>query len=170
MWFKVENKRSSTGQKFTVRCNSEIAGSAIIEERPVKGTAAARKTAEILASSLNVTATVFGADSAGEFVYGVYEVADVQHPPTVRSSSACLPNLQPPLCRSRINYSPRFLRTRSKALPRSRRRSDILSLSISRSSDRARPRSAIRRCFGSFAARENQPHSLFRAMTPPSRF
>lgn len=76
MWFKVENKRSSTGQKFVVRCNSEIAGSPVIEERPVKGTAAARKTAEILASSLNVTATVYGADPEGEFVYGVYEVAE----------------------------------------------------------------------------------------------
>jgi hypothetical protein len=29
-----------------------------------------------LASSLNVTATVYGADSEGEFVYGVYEVAE----------------------------------------------------------------------------------------------
>jgi AAA+ superfamily predicted ATPase len=76
MWFKVENKRSSAGQKFVVRCNSEIAGSRVIEERPAKGTAAARKTAEILASSLNVTATVYGSDSEGEFVYGVYEVAD----------------------------------------------------------------------------------------------
>ena len=76
MWFKVENKRSSIGHKFVVRCSSEIAGNQVIEERPAKGTAAARKTAEILASSLNVTATVFGADSSGEFVYGVYEVAD----------------------------------------------------------------------------------------------
>jgi hypothetical protein len=76
MWFKVENKRNSTGQKFLVRCNSEIAGNQVIEERPAKGTTAARKTAEILASSLNVTATVYGADSAGEFVYGVYEVSE----------------------------------------------------------------------------------------------
>jgi AAA+ superfamily predicted ATPase len=75
MWFKVESKRSSIGQKFVVRCNSEIAGSAVMEERPVKGTAAARKTAEILASSLSVTATD-GADAAGEFVYGVYEAAN----------------------------------------------------------------------------------------------
>jgi AAA+ superfamily predicted ATPase len=73
MWFKVEHKRSSVGQKFVVRCNSEIAGSRIVEERPAQGTAAARKTAEILASTLNVTATVYGADAKGEFVYGVYE-------------------------------------------------------------------------------------------------
>ena len=76
MWFKVENKRTSAGQKFVVRCNSEIAGSRVVEERPVKGVAAARKTAEILASSLNVTASVYGTDLEGEFVYGVYEVAD----------------------------------------------------------------------------------------------
>jgi hypothetical protein len=76
MWFKVEHKRSSVGQKFVVRCNSEIGGSSVREEREVKGTIAARKTAEILASSLNVTATVYGTDADGEFVYGVYEVAD----------------------------------------------------------------------------------------------
>jgi hypothetical protein len=76
MWFKVEHKRSSVGQKFVVRCNSEIAGSRVVEERPAQGTAAARKTAEILASSLSVTATVYGTDAKGEFVYGVYEVAD----------------------------------------------------------------------------------------------
>jgi len=76
MWFKVENRRSSTGQKFVVRCNSEIAGKRIVEERPAKGAAAARKAAEILASALNVTATVYGADSQGEFIYGVFEVAD----------------------------------------------------------------------------------------------
>src|ERR1700730_10415905 len=76
MWFKVENTRSSVGTKFGVRCSSEIAGSRVVEERPAKGTAAARKTAEILASTLNVTATVYGTDAKGEFVYGVYEVAD----------------------------------------------------------------------------------------------
>jgi AAA+ superfamily predicted ATPase len=76
MWFKVENKRSSIGQKFVVRCNSEISGKRIVEERPAKGAAAARKTAEILASTLNVTATVYGVDAKGEFVYGVHEVAD----------------------------------------------------------------------------------------------
>jgi hypothetical protein len=36
----------------------------------------ARKTAEMLATSLNVTTTVYGTDSEGEFVYGVHEVAD----------------------------------------------------------------------------------------------
>jgi SpoVK/Ycf46/Vps4 family AAA+-type ATPase len=76
VWFKVENKRSSVGQKLLVRCNSEIAGKRIVEERPAKGTAAARKTAEILASTLNVTATAYGTDAEGDFVYGVYEVAD----------------------------------------------------------------------------------------------
>jgi hypothetical protein len=75
MWFKVEQKRSSIGQKYVVRCNSEVAGSRVVEERPVKGAPAARKTAEILASSLNVTATVYGTDAQGEFVYGVYEIA-----------------------------------------------------------------------------------------------
>jgi AAA+ superfamily predicted ATPase len=76
MWFKVENKRTSGGQKFVVRCNAEVAGSRIAEERPAKGVSAARKTAELLASTLNVTATVYGTDAEGEFVYGVYEVAD----------------------------------------------------------------------------------------------
>lgn len=76
MWFKVENTRSSIGQKFVVRCNSEIAGTPVIEERPAKGTTAARKTAEILASTLNVTATAYGTDADGEFVYGVYEIGD----------------------------------------------------------------------------------------------
>ena len=76
MWFKVEGTRASIGQKYIVRCNSEIAGSRVVEERPAKGVTAARKTAEILATSLNVTATVYGTDSEGEFVYGVHEVAD----------------------------------------------------------------------------------------------
>jgi len=76
MWFKVENKRSSIGQKFVVRCNSEISGRTVVEERSVKGTAATRKTAEILATSLNVTTTVYGTDGDGEFVHGVYEIAD----------------------------------------------------------------------------------------------
>jgi len=76
MWFKVESKRVSVGQKFIVRCNSDIAGVPIAEERPAKGTAEARKTAELLASTLNVTATVYGNDADGEFVYGIYEVAN----------------------------------------------------------------------------------------------
>jgi AAA+ superfamily predicted ATPase len=76
MWFKVENRRASAGQKFVIRCNSEIAGERIVEERSAKGVTATRKMAEILASTLNVTATVYGTDSEGEFVYGVYEVAD----------------------------------------------------------------------------------------------
>ncbi|HLJ69937.1 MAG TPA: ATP-binding protein [Roseiarcus sp.] len=76
MWFKIEGKRSSLGQKFVVRCKSELAGKAVFEERIVKGAPEARKTAEILSTSLNVTATVYGADAAGEFVYGVYEMAE----------------------------------------------------------------------------------------------
>jgi SpoVK/Ycf46/Vps4 family AAA+-type ATPase len=76
MWFKVEQKRSSIGQKFVVRCDSEISGTRAVEERPAQGLAAARKIAEILASTLNVTTTVYGRDANGEFVYGVCEVAD----------------------------------------------------------------------------------------------
>jgi AAA+ superfamily predicted ATPase len=76
MWFKVEQKRSSIAQKYIVRCNSDIGGSRVVEERSVKGVAVARKTAEMLATSLNVTTTVYGTDSEGEFVYGVHEVAD----------------------------------------------------------------------------------------------
>lgn len=76
MWFRIENKRSSIGQKFVVRCKAQVAGSRVVEERHTKGATAARKTAEILGSTLNVTATVYGADSDGEFVYGIFEVAD----------------------------------------------------------------------------------------------
>ena len=76
MWFKVENKRTSKGQKFLVRCASEIAGQKVIEERPAQGVAAARRAAELLAGSLNMTATVYGADAEGEFVYGVHEVSN----------------------------------------------------------------------------------------------
>lgn len=76
MWFKVEQKRSSTGQRFIVRCSTEIGGSSIEEERQAKGVNDARKIAEILASTLNVSATVYGNDAEGEFVYGVYEVAE----------------------------------------------------------------------------------------------
>src|ERR1700687_2573741 len=76
MWFKVEEKRASIGQKFVVRCTSEIAGKSVVEERPARGTAAARKAAEVLATSLNMTATVYGKDANGEFVYGGYEVSE----------------------------------------------------------------------------------------------
>lgn len=75
MWFKVEDKRTSAGQKFVVRCTTDLAGGTHVEERPAQGTVAARKTAEILAASLNATATVYGTDAAGEFVYGVYEIS-----------------------------------------------------------------------------------------------
>jgi hypothetical protein len=76
MWFKVEEKRSSIGQKYVIRATLMIADSAVVEERPAKGTAAARKVAEVLASTLNVTTTVYGTDADGEYVYGVYEVSD----------------------------------------------------------------------------------------------
>ncbi len=76
MWFKVEGKRGSKGQKFVVRCTSETAGQKVMEERPVVGAAAARRAAEMLGASLNVTATVYGADEQGEFVYGVFEPSD----------------------------------------------------------------------------------------------
>lgn len=76
MWFKVEDRRSSIGQKFIVRCTSEIGGGRILEERPAQGVAAARKAAEVLASALNLTVTVYGKDAEGEFIYGVYEVSD----------------------------------------------------------------------------------------------
>ena len=73
MWVKLEGKRRSEGQKFVVRCASEAAGQKVMEERPAVGAAAARRAAEMLGGSLNVTATVYGADDHGEFVYGVYE-------------------------------------------------------------------------------------------------
>ena len=73
MWFKVEQTRTSIGQKYVVRCKGEIAGASIDEERSAKGVAEAKKTAEILASTMNVTAPVHGTDADGEFVYGVYE-------------------------------------------------------------------------------------------------
>jgi L-lactate utilization protein LutC len=76
MWFKVEEKRAAIGQQFVVRCTSEIAGKNVVEERPARGAAAARKAAEVLATSLNMTATVYGKDAEGEFVYGVYEVSE----------------------------------------------------------------------------------------------
>ena len=76
MWVKVEGKRRSEGQKFVVRCASEAAGQKVMEERPAVGAAAARRAAEMLGGSLNVTATVYGADAEGEFIYGVYEPSD----------------------------------------------------------------------------------------------
>jgi hypothetical protein len=66
MWFKVEDKRTSIGQKFLVRCTSEIAGKSVLEERPAQGTAAARKAAEVLATSLNITVTVYGVHEVSE--------------------------------------------------------------------------------------------------------
>ncbi len=76
MWFRVEHSRTSAGQKFIVRCDSQIAGARVTEERPAKGVMAAKKVADILASTLNATATVYGKDAEGEFIYGVHEVAE----------------------------------------------------------------------------------------------
>lgn len=76
MWFKVENKRSSVAQKYLVRCTSAMGGSNVAEEHAVKGVVAARKTAELLSSTLGATATVYGSDADGEFIYGVCEVTD----------------------------------------------------------------------------------------------
>jgi hypothetical protein len=76
MWFKIEETRSPVGQRFLIRCTTEIGGTNVVEERPAQGVLAARKAAELLATSLNVTATVFGTDKEGEFVYGVYEIAE----------------------------------------------------------------------------------------------
>jgi hypothetical protein len=45
-WFRVEHKPQSVGQKYVVRCTTEMAGSRVAEEREVKGDATARKTAE----------------------------------------------------------------------------------------------------------------------------
>src|SRR5579862_2494543 len=76
MWFKVENKRSSTGQRYIVRCVSELGGKRVVEERTVQGAPAARKAAELLTETLNVTATAYGTDAQGEFVYGVSEIEE----------------------------------------------------------------------------------------------
>jgi AAA+ superfamily predicted ATPase len=73
MWFRIEHNRTSSSHKYAVRCQTELTG---FEERQVKGAPAARKAAEILAISLKVTATVYGEDAGGEFVYGVYEAAE----------------------------------------------------------------------------------------------
>jgi len=74
MWFRVEKKRNSIRQRFVVRCDGTSNG--VPEERPVCGTTPTRRTAELLATTLNTTATVYGTDAEGEFVYGVYEIAE----------------------------------------------------------------------------------------------
>ncbi len=76
MWFKVEHKRTSTGQRYLVRCASQIGGSSVTEERPARGAPAARKVAEVLAHTMSVSATVYGKDREGEFVYGVYDLSN----------------------------------------------------------------------------------------------
>src|SRR5215469_12316190 len=76
MWFKIENKRLSIGQRFKICATAEIAGKTVAEERTVQGVAAARKAAELLATSLSATTTVYGKDSDGEFVYGVFEIEE----------------------------------------------------------------------------------------------
>jgi hypothetical protein len=76
MWFKVEDKRRAKGNKYLVRCATEIGGKSIMEERSAQGAPAARKTAELRATSLNTSATVYGTDAEGEFVFRVYEIAE----------------------------------------------------------------------------------------------
>jgi len=76
MWFKVENRRSSIGQRFVVRCATEISETKVAEEQEVRGIRAAQKAAELLSSTLNAPATVYGKDAQGEFVQGVFEVPD----------------------------------------------------------------------------------------------
>jgi AAA+ superfamily predicted ATPase len=87
MWFKVEQKRTSTNQRYAVRCSSPLGDTNVIEERLAKGIAEAKKVAELLATTMNVTATVHGTDAEGEFVYGIYEVgagADDASSPLIR--------------------------------------------------------------------------------------
>ena len=75
MWFKVEDTRSSI--RTALRRPQHVRdGKSVVEERPAQGAPAARRTAEVLASTMNVTATVYGKDKAGEFAYGVHEIAD----------------------------------------------------------------------------------------------
>lgn len=76
MWFKIEDKRAPKGNRFLVRCTTELAGKSVTEERAAQGVTVAKNTAELLASSFNATATVYASDAQGEFVFGVYEVAD----------------------------------------------------------------------------------------------
>lgn len=76
MWFKLEDKRTAVGQAYTIRCFRDVAGQTITDEQTVKGVTAARKTAELLATSLNTAATVYARDAVGEFAYGVYDVTN----------------------------------------------------------------------------------------------
>jgi len=76
MWFKIENKRSSTGQRFRVCAKADIAGKIVTEDRAVQGVTEARKAAELVATTLDATATVYGSDSNGEFVYGLFEIEE----------------------------------------------------------------------------------------------
>ena len=76
MWFKIEQKRTSIGQMYSIRCNDSASTGRLIEERSVKGVAAAKKTAELLVSATQTTATVYGRDAGGEFVYGVCEAGE----------------------------------------------------------------------------------------------
>src|SRR5258708_34461118 len=169
MWFKVENKRSSLGQKFVVSCNSEIAGPRVVEERPAQGPAAARKTAEILGSTLNVTATVYGTDANGEFVYGVYEVADG----AAAASSPLIKRLFAESAAASLTLkdscSPISPRTPLRVLPQCLPRWDTLLPNTSKSSARPRRRLAIRPCFVSSAGRVMRARFRCRPTTPPSQ-
>ena len=156
MWFRVDHKRQSRAQKFIVRCMAEMAGSRVAEEREVKGTTAARKTAEILASSLNVTATVYGTDADGEFVYGVFEVAES----AAGATSAVIKKLFAESAAASLTFKDQLLadipEKPSKASRPCRRRLATSSPSISRSNARELRRSVTRLCSASFAARASQ--------------
>src|SRR5579862_9001717 len=167
MWFKVEGKRSSLGQKFVVRCNSEIAGSRVVEERPAKGATAARRTAEILASTLNVTATVYGTDAKGEFVYGVYAVGDG----AASASSPLINQLFAESAAASLAFKDQLLANipedTIKASLRWRPRSDTSSPSISKSNERRHRKSAIRLCSAFFAVPVIRVPFHCRPTTPP---
>ena len=76
MWFKTNGKRSSIAQSYVIRCETQVGGQTAVEEQRAKGVAEARKAAEMLSATMGVTATVYGRDAEGEFVYGVEEAAE----------------------------------------------------------------------------------------------
>ena len=76
MWFKTNGKRSSIGQAYVVRCEIDVGGQRVREEQAAKGASEARKLAEMLSTTLAATATVYGRDAEGEFVFGVEEIGE----------------------------------------------------------------------------------------------
>jgi hypothetical protein len=167
MWFKVEHARTSVGQKFVVRCNAEVAGSRIVEERPAKGVNAARKTAELLASTLNVTTTVYGSDAEGEFVYGVYEVAEG----AASANSPVIKQLFAESAAASLTFKDQLLASipedTIKGLPPCRRRWATWWRSTSRSNARQRRKSATRRYFAFSASPAIRARCRCRRTTPP---